>query len=402
MSICSRRSSVVLLAVAAIGTGALLGFAGWPEPGRTLEFCALILAGVVTASFATRSSTLDWTTMLPSFVVDFTTLLLLGPHATMLVVAAGAVARGLTDPGHALPARRTLMDAAAVLTATLAAGLVYSALGGTTEHFTWPEQALPIAGAVVAYCLVRAVLADVIVPLATRQPVNRSWLRRFLQGCQHYCIGGQPRDRTRRADRPPELAADAGGGSAAVFRLPRLLGARQRASKTSAAAGRSSSASIRACLSSTAAAGSRSGTTASNTSWAVLAQGALGRPLVAAVPALAKTELPRAIGETLTTRSARMMARIELPSPAGVRILQVKMLPVADGVTLLWHDVTERAQAEQALKRSEERLALAAEGAERRVVGVGSSEPGVLRVGPMEGDGRPAGDRRHRSSRGMD
>ncbi len=206
MSIFSRRSSVVLLAVAAIGTGALLGFAGWPEPGRTLEFCALILAGVVTASFATRSSTLDWTTMLPSFVVDFTTLLLLGPHATMLVVAAGAVARGLTDPGHAHPARRTLMDAATVLTATLAAGLVHSALGGTMGHFTWPEQALPIAAAVVAYCLVRAVLADVIVPLVTRQPVNRSWLRSILRGCPNYCIGGQPRGRTRRADRPPELA----------------------------------------------------------------------------------------------------------------------------------------------------------------------------------------------------
>ena len=73
------------------------------------------------------------------------------------------------------------------------------------------------------------------------------------------------------------------------------------------------------------------------------------------------------------------MARIELPSPAGARILQVKMLPVADGVTLLWHDVTERTQAEQALKRREDRIALAAEGAERRVVGMGSSEPGVLR-----------------------
>jgi diguanylate cyclase (GGDEF)-like protein/PAS domain S-box-containing protein len=36
---------------------------------------------------------------------------------------------------------------------------------------------------------------------------------------------------------------------------------------------------------------------------------------------------------------------------------------VAGGVTLLWHDVTEHTRAERALKRSEERLALAAEGA---------------------------------------
>ena len=36
---------------------------------------------------------------------------------------------------------------------------------------------------------------------------------------------------------------------------------------------------------------------------------------------------------------------------------------MADGVTLLWHDVTERTRAEDELKRSGERLALAAEGA---------------------------------------
>ncbi|MGH9220312.1 MAG: putative bifunctional diguanylate cyclase/phosphodiesterase, partial [Vicinamibacterales bacterium] len=54
---------------------------------------------------------------------------------------------------------------------------------------------------------------------------------------------------------------------------------------------------------------------------------------------------------------------LAVPSPAGARTLQVKVLPVAGGVTLLWQDVTERTRAEHALKRHEERLALAAEGA---------------------------------------
>ena len=103
-----HRSSVIALAVAAVGAGAVLGVAGWPQSGRTLEFCSLILAAVLTGSFATGpSSARDWAAMLPSFVIDFTTLLLLGPHATMLVVTAGTVARGLTDPGHALPTGNT-------------------------------------------------------------------------------------------------------------------------------------------------------------------------------------------------------------------------------------------------------------------------------------------------------
>jgi diguanylate cyclase (GGDEF)-like protein/PAS domain S-box-containing protein len=43
--------------------------------------------------------------------------------------------------------------------------------------------------------------------------------------------------------------------------------------------------------------------------------------------------------------------------------MEVKVLPVAAGVALLWHDVTERVLAEHELKSSGERLALAAEGA---------------------------------------
>ncbi len=58
-----------------------------------------------------------------------------------------------------------------------------------------------------------------------------------------------------------------------------------------------------------------------------------------------------------------MLADLSLTLASGVRALEVRILPVADGATLLWHDVTERTHAEQALKRSDERLALAAEGA---------------------------------------
>ena len=46
--------------------------------------------------------------------------------------------------------------------------------------------------------------------------------------------------------------------------------------------------------------------------------------------------------------------------PVGSRILEVKVIAVAHGVTLLWHDITERTNAEHELKRSGERLALAA------------------------------------------
>src|SRR5436190_304948 len=101
MQALSRHSVVVLFAAAAIGAGALLGFAGWPQPQRTLEFSGLILAAILASALATqRSATQDWATMPPSFVIDFTSLLLLGPNAAMLVATAGTVTQGLTDSQH--------------------------------------------------------------------------------------------------------------------------------------------------------------------------------------------------------------------------------------------------------------------------------------------------------------
>src|SRR5262249_20793861 len=73
------------------------------------------------------------------------------------------------------------------------------------------------------------------------------------------------------------------------------------------------------------------------------------------VPVLRKTDLPRAIKEAAGNRSPRTLTRLT----AGNQILQVKILPVHSGMTIVWQDMTERAQAE----RAEERLTLAAEGA---------------------------------------
>ena len=90
---------------------------------------------------------------------------------------------------------------------------------------------------------------------------------------------------------------------------------------------------------------------------------ALGRSLETAMPAVGKTELPRMIAEVLASGTPRTLAHLALPTVAGGRTLRVRILPVAGGVTLLWDDITERTREEHALKRSEERLALAADGA---------------------------------------
>src|SRR2546425_13275106 len=99
-----RRSGVVLFASIAIGAGTLLGLAGWPQPNRTLEFSTLILAAILTSALAMpRPTTKDWATMPPSFIIDFVSLLLLGPHATTLVATAGTVNNGPPPPERSHP-----------------------------------------------------------------------------------------------------------------------------------------------------------------------------------------------------------------------------------------------------------------------------------------------------------
>src|SRR4030095_4920142 len=89
---------------------------------------------------------------------------------------------------------------------------------------------------------------------------------------------------------------------------------------------------------------------------------AIGRSLTGAIRALEKTELPRGIGEAQSTQTVTTVREIALRTD-NPRTVEVRIIPMPGGVTLLWHDVTARAHAERVLKRNEERLALAAEGA---------------------------------------
>jgi diguanylate cyclase (GGDEF)-like protein/PAS domain S-box-containing protein len=358
-----RHARVAAFAVLATGAGALLGFADWPQPHRTLESCGLILAAILTSALATPpSATKSWATMPASFVIDSAALLFLGPHAMMFVAIAGTVAHTLTDSRGAHPSRRLLVHAATLVVATQAAGFAYLALGGPMGHFIWPWQAVPITAAVVAYCLVTSLTAEIIVPFVTRQPVNRSWPESFLRGCPSYFIGAS-------------LAA--GLVEAIDHRMWDLL---PLAAVPLYFAGRAYSAHLhrleedyrrREVLESLDHGMSVVDTNGLVTLWNDALERMLNCPreralagsLVDALPGLSKTALPRAIADAATSRSPRTITHLALPSAAGPRILQVRILPVVDGVTLLWQDVTERTRVEQARVRNEERLALAAQGA---------------------------------------
>jgi diguanylate cyclase (GGDEF)-like protein/PAS domain S-box-containing protein len=356
-------SRLAAFAAVAVAGGTLLGWAGWPEPHRTIEFSTLILAAILSSAFAIPPATAEERgRMAPSFVVDFSALLLLGLNAALVVATAGIIARWIADPLRARAVRRMLSLATVNGVATLSAGLVYQALGGVAGQITWPWHALPIAAAVVAYAFVKTLAADVIVPLLKRQSINRSWPRALVRNCPNYLIGASV------AVGFVEIIMFRTWEVLPVAAVPIYCAYRAYCADATRQEDEYRRREVIDALNQGMSVLDSSGyITLWNDALEHMTECArervLGRTLVSAVPALAKTQVPRAINDALTSRSPQTVPQVRLPIARGSKILEVRILPVAGGLTLLWHDITERMGTEQELKRNEERLALAAEGA---------------------------------------
>ena len=358
-----RYSGLFVFAAIATGGVLLLGLSGWPQPDRALEFSGLIVAAILTAVIAVQRPAAEDRGMTPAFfVIHFTSLLLVGPFATIIVAAAGAITFVLADTQQTRPLSRTLVNLVTIVTAIQAAGLVHRALGGTLGHFVWPWQGAPIGAAVLTYSIVRSGVADVLVPLLSGQAINRSWLTRLLQDCPHAFIGaGIAVALTEVVDhRMWEVLP--------VAALPLYFAHQAYCSYVRQFEYEHGSLeaieSIDQGMSVIDGAGRI-------TLWnAALEQmvdcprdHALGRTLVGALPVLNNSGLPRAINEAIVQQSPRTQLLYGSLSSAGGRILQIRIVPAASRTTLLWLDVTDQKRADYEVRRSEERLALAAEGA---------------------------------------
>jgi diguanylate cyclase (GGDEF)-like protein/PAS domain S-box-containing protein len=358
--------SVHRLAIAAVatalasGVGILLGIVGAPNAGVAVEFCVVTAAAVLASAFAIpRSGANAGAAMPPSFVFTFAALLGFGSNAAILVAAACAATSALVQWHRGDPLHRVMASAATVI-AMFVTALVYQILGGPTGSFDWPWHAAPIAVAVLAHCLVASVVTELMLPLLTEHAIDRTWPKSLLSTGPTYVIGAAI------AVGLVETIHRQAWGALAAAAFPLLLLLRAYHHHLGRCAEDRRRREVIESLGEGMCVVDRLGrVTLWNDTLEHLAgcprDQALGRSLEDVFPAAACTQLRRALADAPAGRRARTIV-VSLPSPGGAKTLDVQVLPVDGGVTLLWRDMTARAQAERALKRNEERLLLAAQG----------------------------------------
>jgi diguanylate cyclase (GGDEF)-like protein/PAS domain S-box-containing protein len=329
----------------------------------SFQLSLLMLAAIVTSLPALQPSNRDWRTLRLSFVCEFAAVMIFGTLPAMLVAACGMVARFIVDQERSRRTWDLLVDAVTIMLSLQAAAWAYRALGGTPGPFVWPWQAVPAAGGVLAYCVVTSVVADILVPLVRTRALDasvRSWPQRLLQDCPVYLVGASV------AVGLVEMLARRHWAVLAVGAVPAYLAYRVYCEHVKRLEQEHRRSEAIECLNDGVCILDRAGQiTLWNDALERLLEcprdRAIGRSLPAAVASLADTELQRVLEDVAASRTSRSLPRLALRCAEGLRILQVKVIPVTDGVTLLWQDVTEHTRAVQALQRNGERLGLAAE-----------------------------------------
>jgi diguanylate cyclase (GGDEF)-like protein/PAS domain S-box-containing protein len=356
----NRRHILTIVGVVISIAGAIaLGTATAESLYLSPQFLIVIAAAVLTAAYAPATDAAeDRGTMLPSFVIEFISLLLFGAVPATITAAVGIVVGPLARSATERPTLRTLVHAVSRLAAIQAAGQVYHAVGGVAGPLVWPLQGALIATALAAYCLVNVILVPLVSRLIAKQTIDRAWLTSAACECANYVSAAGA------AVVIVELLQRAMWSVLPIAAVPLVFAYRgychhlakiEDAHRNEQAADASD---VGLCV---------VGADGRVTSWNEAIQRligcardvVLGRPLATAVPSLRNTAVLKTIEQVLKDQSPRTLMGVPLPADAGGRIVDIKFAPRPDGVLLQWQDVTERVQSE----RHRDRLALAVDGA---------------------------------------
>ncbi|OLC51238.1 MAG: hypothetical protein AUH43_02995 [Acidobacteria bacterium 13_1_40CM_65_14] len=191
MSQLPTAARLYVTSVIVIGLVLLVVFVPEATFDQPLLFVALLALSSATAALKVHLPlTTSGSTMSVSYAVDFASLLLLGPHETMLVAAGSAFSQCNLNrkEGQRNPLYRTLFSAASLVITVHVAGLVFHMLGGMPSH-TPLTVARPLVGAATVYFLLNTGLVATAIALSTRSGLVSTWHNNFLWSAPSYFVG---------------------------------------------------------------------------------------------------------------------------------------------------------------------------------------------------------------------
>ena len=154
-------------------------------------FAALLVLSSATAALKVHLPlTTSGSTMSVSYAVDFASLLLLGPHETMIVAAMSALSQCHVNSKERNASYRTLFSMASLVVTVQGAGLVFTALGGRIGTAMDAGQlARPLVGAATTYFLLNTGFVAMAIALSSRERVRTVWQANFLWSAPSYFVG---------------------------------------------------------------------------------------------------------------------------------------------------------------------------------------------------------------------
>jgi diguanylate cyclase (GGDEF)-like protein/putative nucleotidyltransferase with HDIG domain len=157
---------------------------------QPLLFFVLLGLSSLTAALKVQLPLLkSGSTMSVSYAVDFASLLLIGPHLTMLVAAGSALSQCTLNAKERNPLHRTLFSVASLIITVQGAGLAFHLLGATGSAMPLTALARPLVGAATVYFLLNTCLVAAAIALSTRAPILATWNNNFLWSAPSYFVG---------------------------------------------------------------------------------------------------------------------------------------------------------------------------------------------------------------------
>jgi len=148
----------------------------------------LVLLSSLTSAFKIQFPIASGSNMSVSYVVDIASLILRGPHATMIVGAVSGWSQTTLNSRSPNPLFRTLFNMSILVLTVEAAGQVYQRLGGH-EDADLAALVMPLVGMALTYFFVNTVPIAFAIALTTNQSAWRIWKSDFASSAPSYLLG---------------------------------------------------------------------------------------------------------------------------------------------------------------------------------------------------------------------